>query len=785
MKVPGKIPAHLAAGVDTYISRFDEAIHRLPDEKRPARVRDCCIGLAGLPRVWAASDFIANTCIANPLLLFELATSGTLDRAARPDSVAAEVRDTVGCCDNEEELHRRLRQARMRHMVLTGWRDLDRRATLEETMSSMSALADTCISTALEHHDRWLCRRHGQPCDGNGDRAHLVVLGLGKLGGIELNYSSDVDLVLAYSSPGSTRSSDSQARLLDNQEYFTRLGRKLVTALDPVTRDGFVFRTDLRLRPNGDSGPLVLSFPAMEHYYQTHGRNWERYALVKARAIAGPQKEADELLQMLKPFVYRKYLDFGAFDSIREMKGMIERELRGGANRLDIKLGRGGIREVEFLVQSYQLIRGGRDKKLQTQSLYTAMQVLLNLNVLEPRVHQQLLDGYRFLRNVEHRLQMVADRQTQTLPASDEDRLRLAWSMGFAGWDTFLAQLDLYRERIHDQFKSILEEPGESSQPHSPANGQLLSVWEGRISDEQAGEILAAQGFARANSTPQLLRGFRQGRLYQAFSGVERDRIDRLLPLALVQAAQHADAERAMSAFILVIEAIGRRSAYLSLLIENPIALRQLLHLCAASPWVSRHIGQNPVILDELLHPIVDIRERGKKDIAGELEQRLAQLDGDDEEGHLNALREFQHAQVLRVAAADVSGVLEVEDIHRSLTSLAEVLMQRVFDDSRAHVKAKTGQVPGTAGVIAYGKFASAELGYHSDLDVVVCYLPGKTGDTGNAHEQEYFYSRIGRRLIHLLTVRTQAGILYELDMRLRPSGRSDYARTSQPCAVK
>jgi glutamate-ammonia-ligase adenylyltransferase len=251
------------------------------------------------------------------------------------------------------------------------------------------------------------------------------------------------------------------------------------------------------------------------------------------------------------------------------------------------------------------------------------------------------------------------------------------------------------------------------------------------------------------------------------------------MPLALAQAARHADAERAIRAFVLVIEAIGRRSAYLSLLIENPIALKQLLHLCAASPWVSRHIGQHPVILDELLHPIVDIRERGKSDLSEELVERLTQVEPGDEEGQLNALREFHQAQVLRIAAADVSGVLEVGDVHRSLTELAEVLLQQVFDDSVEHVKSRNGEMPGHAGIIAYGKFASAELGYHSDLDVVVCYLPATGGGNGSGHEQEYFYSRVGRRLIHLLTVRTQAGILYDLDMRLRPSGRSGTLVTS------
>ena len=472
---------------------------------------------------------------------------------------------------------------------------------------------------------------------------------------------------------------------------------------------------------------------------------------------------------MLRPFFYRKYLDFGAFDAIREMKRLIEREMKHRQTLDNIKLGWGGIREVEFLVQCHQLIRGGREKSLQTGSLYVAMEALVAKGVLDAEDAKHLRASYEFLRNTEHRLQMAADRQTQQLPSSEQEKLRLAGSMWFATWWEFDAELDRRRTYVHDQFSKILAE----SEGEKDSEEQLLgNLIHGGLEDVEALSELQAMGLRSAESIPGLLRGFRGGRLYQAYSSIERDRIDRLLPMALETMKSHADASRSLSGFINVIEAIGRRTAYLSLLIENPVALSQLLRLCGASPWISNHIGNNPVVLDELLHPIVDIRNRSRSDLAVELDARLAQVEENDEEARMNTLREFHHAQVLRIAAADVSGVLDVDDVHGALTDLGEVLLQVVFGDAVQFASRKLGKPPGDAGVIAYGKFASRELGYYSDLDLVVCYR--EAGATqASAAEREYYYARAGRRFIHLVTTRTSSGVLYEIDMRLRPSGRS------------
>lgn len=773
---PHCLPAELRHSFACAWQRFDESCAA----PGGASLRATAASRPELPRVWAASDFVASACIRQPRLLAELIAGGELDRSCPPRELTGRIRRELAHCRDPAELDSRLRKTRRREMVRLAWRDLSAAGDLDEIMEGVSALAEGCIDAALNHHHAWLSARFGAPRDARGQAVGMVVLGLGKLGGGELNYSSDVDLIFAYDGAGQTDG----ARAISNQEYFVKLGRKLVASLEQVTAEGFVFRADMRLRPNGESGPLALSFDAIEQYYQIHGRGWERYALIKARAVAGDRRAGARLQRMLLPFVYRKYLDFGAFDSIREMKRLIERELQKKGMQDDIKLGRGGIREIEFLVQSHQLIRGGRNRALQTQSLYQAMRGLVEAGVFDEPTRAGLLEDYRFLRNTEHRLQMFADRQTQRLPDSAENRLRLAWSMGFDTWARYLRQLNRHRDRIHRAFGDIVGPPAGGKT--DATEGALADLWQGLLDESAANQALAAAGFSAPEKVASLLGEFRNGRLYQASFGIDRSRIDRIMPLALRQAGGRDNAGQAIAAFISVVESIGRRTAYLVLLIENPLALGQLLSLCAASPWITHHIGRHPVVMDELLSPPVDVRARGAAEIGEELAHSLAQVDADDLEARMNAMREFNHAQVLRVAAADVLGVLDAGDVCGALGQLAQVVLQQAFDDALELVGGKLRAPPACAGVIAYGKFASGELGYHSDLDIVVCYDPISSTAAPNAADEaeieaeiEYYYSRVGRRLIDLLTTRTHAGQLYELDMRLRPSGHSGTMVTS------
>ncbi len=731
---------------------------------------DRVLGRQELPLVWVASDFVALWCIRNPDDLTALLNTGDLERTYTPGEMRSRLDGFLQAVTDENALDERLRRFRQREMVRVAWRDLAGIGTLEDTIRDVSDLADACVDEALAHHHGWLSQRFGTPRDEMGNPARMVVLGLGKLGGRELNFSSDIDLIYAYDGGGDT-DGDKQ---ISNQEFFIKLGRKIVGSLDRIDAAGFVFRTDLRLRPNGDSGPLVLSFAAMEHYYQTHGRDWERYALIKARVVAGDKSSGAELLQMLRPFVYRKYLDFSAFDAIREMKTLIERQLQSSGNANDIKLGRGGIREIEFMVQNHQLIRGGRENALQTSSLYAAMEALVDLGVMEMADADQLRDSYRFLRNLEHRLQMVADRQTQKLPETPPEQARIAAAMGCAHWPALAEALVQHRDAVHGLFSRVLESPDNAAA--DPLVSRLDALWRGQLDAEPAFDTLHTAGFSQHKDVPGMLNQFREGSLYRAFSNVERDRLDRLMPMALREAGRGPDAERAVTAFVSVVEAIGRRSVYLSLLIENPLALRQLIHLCAASPWISRHIGRHPVVLDELLQPIDGSMAFSREGLLEELNRRLDQVEPGDEEAGMNVLREFQHAQVLRVAAADIAGELDGPGVEHNLTLLAEVLLAQVLEDARTRVEKKQGPPPGRVAIIAYGKFAAGELGYHSDLDIVVFFEPD---GASTATQAEYFFSRVGQRLIHLLSTRTHAGALYELDMRLRPSGRSGTLVTS------
>ncbi len=723
-----------------------------------------------LPLVWCASEFIANWCIRQPQSFAAMLETGRIESAITEPEWQSYQAELLESSVDEKTLDKELRAFRQRCMVLIAWRDIAGLAEVEETIAALSRLAEVCLQIAITQHQKWLVVRAGTPRNESGEESQIICLGLGKLGGAELNFSSDIDLIFAYSHSGQTDGS----KVMDNQAFFTRLVQKVVGSLDRVDAGGFVFRTDLRLRPNGESGPVVLSFAAMEHYYQTHGRDWERYALIKARVVAGAESVGKELTDLLRPFVYRKYLDYSAFDSIREMKHLIERQLGSGGVEDDVKLGRGGIREIEFLVQNFQLIRGGREQCFRTQSLYKAIDVMTEQGIMDKESVERLIAAYRFLRNTEHRLQMVADRQTQTLPIEEIERTRLAVSMGFADWDTYLTELDHHRDFVQGVFNEALTDPVDAETDSDLDT--LSAIWQQETDGDQAVFALQNLGIERAEECLKLLQQFYGGKLYQAYASIERQRLDRLMPLVLKEVVGSRQGFRTVSAFISIVEAIGRRSVYLSLLIENPLALQQLLKLCAASPWISRHIGRHPVVLDELIQPLESAFAQNKKELEAALKARLGEVEPGDEEAQLNALREFYHARVLRIAAADVSHKFDTERIHLSLTNLAEVLLQSVLEDAMRIVEKKQGKAPGEIGIIAYGKFAGGELGYHSDLDIVVCFEPDADA---SATAAEYYFSRVGQKLVHLISTRTQAGILFELDMRLRPSGRSGTLVTS------
>ncbi|MEO5574264.1 MAG: bifunctional [glutamate--ammonia ligase]-adenylyl-L-tyrosine phosphorylase/[glutamate--ammonia-ligase] adenylyltransferase [Gammaproteobacteria bacterium] len=737
-----------------------------------------------LYRVWAYSEFVAQTCTRHPQLFADLLKSGDLliDYAASEYEQKAQA--AVSNTKNEQELGASLRHLRTREMLRIGWRDLAGWADLHETLADLSALAAACIEAALDKLHAWQSKEFGVPQSASGIAQSMMVIGMGKLGARELNFSSDIDLIFAYPEDGETQGKRPR---MTNEEYFIRLAQRLINALAAVTADGLVYRVDMRLRPFGDSGPLVLSFGALEDYYQNHGREWERYAMVKARVVAGDEEQGKQLMDMLRPFIYRRYLDFGVFEALREMKEMIVREAQRRGLQDNIKLGQGGIREIEFIGQLFQLIRGGRDTRLQEPGILRVLEYLGQANYLPVQVSRQLSDAYIFLRKVENRLQEFADEQTHTLPTDETDRARLALSMKYENWLTFQHALVQYTGQVHTHFVQIFKTPqiSRSLESGKTAGADLNGLWQGTLDETQAAKLLEAAGFTDAPEAVRLLNQLHQGHHYRALSDRGRRRMDSLMPLlvAAVGAAEQADVT--LMRLVNLIEAIAQRTAYLALLVENPLALSQLVKLCAASPWISALLTRHPLLLDELLDTRRLYSPLDRANLESELRQILLRIPEHDLEQQMEALRNFKQVHVLRVAAADTAGVLPLMIVSDYLTAIAELILQQVLNLAWHHLVARHGDPnclvkgkPYTAGfaIVAYGKLGGIELGYGSDLDIVFLHdTEGEGQHTAGPKsiDNTVFFARLGQRIVHILNAHTPAGVLYEVDVRLRPSGAS------------
>lgn len=769
-----RLPVELRPLAEAHWRAFREHLPRLPHDGTET-------WLAALPKLFACSDFVARTCAQHPDLLGELIESRDLLRAYETGELTRRVARALTGAPDEHALKMRLRQLRRREMLRIAIRDLAGWADLPEVLVTLSELADSCIDAALAWLSHGMQEEFGIPRGSDGAPVGLVVLGLGKLGGHELNFSSDVDLILTYSEEGETSGG---RRSLSHGEFFVRLSQSLIRVLSEPTADGFVFRVDTRLRPFGSSGPLALSFDAMEHYYQAHGREWERYALIKARASAGDRAAGEELLARLRPFVYRRYLDYGALEAIRGMKEMIAREVERKSMADNVKLGPGGIREIEFIAQALQLIRGGREPALRERTTLKALSLLAAAEHLEQAAVQTLSKAYHFLRRTEHCIQMIADQQTHNLPREPLDRARVAIAMGFADWESFHAALARERALVQSQFTGLL------GMVEKPANetDAFAVLWSGGMDKDHAVPILAHAGYQDAERVYAFLSELRESSAYQALSTEGRARVDKFIPLLLRETASAPEPDVTISRLIQLCEAIGRRTAYFSLLIENPHALTQLINLAAASPWIAGWISQHPVLLDELLDPrgLYELPDRTV--LEAELKARLESLAPDDLEAQMEVMREFRHAHMLRIAAADIGPGLPSDQVGMRLAQLAEVLIAACLDLSFRLMTERHGSPGATAQspapgfvVIGYGKLGSLELGYASDLDMIFLYDETEGGMTTGARPipNELFFARLGQRLINLLTTRTPAGILYQVDMRLRPSGNAGPLVTS------
>ena len=760
-----------------YVEREWQSFCEAAPEAAPRPIADEAFA-ASLVKVWACSDFVAKTCVRHPAMLSALLDSGRLQTDDGAEHFAEQLGEALAGVTDDNSLGVVLRQFRRREMVRIAWRDLAGWAELDETLADLSALASACVDQALNRLDQWQQAEFGTPMgEESGEPQQLVVLGMGKLGAGELNYSSDIDLIFAYPEEGQTQGG---RRQLSNSEYFIRLGRRLITALDQRTAEGYVFRVDMRLRPFGDTGPLAVSFDAMEDYYQVHGREWERYAMVKAAVIAGDREAGAELMAILRPFVYRRYLDYGAFESLREMKEMIAREVQRKGMENNIKLGPGGIREVEFIGQAYQLIRGGRDRALQIRPIQQVLKLLAEMDSLPDYVVTTLIEAYRFLRRAENRLQAMADQQTHTLPRDEADRQRLALAMGFETWAAFEGELRAQMAAVHDAFEQVFVAP---QREQAAAQGSAFdAVWSGSAAAETAAQALRDQGYEQPEAVLQVLQRLREGAAFRSLSKRGHERLDRLMPLLLGAVAAEEQPEQVLTRVINLLEAIVRRTAYLALLVENPMALSQLVQLCAASPWIARHLARYPILLDELLDARSLYAPLDRAGLEAELNQTLAQLDNDLEQ-QMDALRHFKQTNVLRVAAADVMGAFPLMMVSDHLTEIAEVVLAQVVRIAYDYLEHRHGRPRSQDGgpecepgfiVLAYGKLGGIELGYGSDLDLVFLHDDSALGQStagDNSVDNSVFFARLGQRIIHIMTAHTPAGTLYEVDPRLRPSG--------------
>jgi glutamate-ammonia-ligase adenylyltransferase len=722
-------------------------------------------------RVLASSEFVAAACERSPALVQQLVDSGNLFTRLAEGEFAAQIAEQVtGASD--AELMESLRRFRKRHMVRIAWRDIAGWADLDETLSDLSALADACIDLAYRRMYEALTARYGVPRGAESGRAQpMMILAMGKLGGRELNFSSDIDLILLYPEEGETDG----ARSIDNAEFFLRLGQKIVQLLATPTVEGFVYRVDLRLRPFGDSGRLALGFGAFEHYLQQHGRDWERYAYVKARPLTAVDEYAALYQDVLRPFVYRRYLDFGVFESLRDMKAMIAREVERRELQDDIKLGPGGIREIEFIVQAFQLIRGGSDPRLQSRELRAVLPLLIGQRLLRAEAVAELDAAYRYLRVVENRLQQWNDEQTHQLPDDEAGRSRLAMAMNVPSWDALQDQLQRHRERIAHHFAHTVFGPGGAAPAQAaPASFDLADP------AEERSRKLQAAGFVDLPPIVEMFDELQAGAYYRRLDETGRRRLHELFTRVLPLIARSVSPALALGRIIRIIERIGGRTVYLALLNENAAALQRLVALCAQSQFLADQIASQPLLLDELIDERLVDEAPTRVQFATELATRRAAMQGEDPEQQVDILRQFQSAAIFRVAVADLIGGLPLMKVSDRLTDIAELIVQEALTLAWTQISLRHGQPRCDDGrlarmiVVAYGKLGGLELGYGSDLDLVFLHdSSGETQRTDGAQpiENGLFFQRLGQRLVHLLTVHTASGRLYEVDTRLRPGG--------------
>jgi len=714
-----------------------------------------------LRRLLLASDFAYQTLRHEPTLLDARGLERLRDPA--PASARVALLAETGADDFSSQL-RRFRRAEALRLV---FRDVNGLDELADTLSGTTDLYETLIAAALHGAETRMRARYGIPRNVQGEPQSLVVMALGKLGGGELNFSSDVDLILAFPEAGETDG----ARALDNAEFFARVAREFVRSLSETGTQGIAARVDLRLRPFGEAGPVAASFASMEQYYQREGRDWERYAWIKARPVAGDIGAGKRLLELLRPFVYRRYFDYTALQGLREMKALIDAEVARRDLADHLKLGPGGIREIEFIVQLQQLIRGGRDPALRVQGLLPALEVCARRGYLSSARAKVLREAYAFLRRLENRVQMFADQQTHSLPQDPLSRARLAITSGYSDWDALQTALDAHRARVGEAFAAVLLPRTED---HAPVESSEAgdNLWRATRAQTLDAEALQSAGFVADDALTSALAG---AAALRGLSARGRERLDHLLPL-LIEAARKT---RAPNAALInlgkLVQAIARRSAYLALLEEHPAARARLARLCAEDAWLAARVIAQPLLLDDVLDPRLEHLPDDEDLIACELIDAVREEK--DPEDALAAVAEWRDSFVLRAGLALRDGHTDAVTTSRRLADAAGAVTAAVLELASRELIAQHGRLPGDASgfaVIGYGSLGGCELGFASDLDLVFVYdavRAATTSEGARPLEGTRWYARLAQRVVHWLSTPTRGGRLYEIDTRLRPDG--------------
>ena len=752
-----------------------------------------------LATLCALSPYIARTCRQYPEALLELLELDVFDDTAVPPTLATLETDLQSAFDAlhdkaslvdvtrtafEALQMQTLRRFRHKQMLRILIRDITGIASLDETLLQLSLCADACIRCAADWADAHCVSRFGEPYSQDGVRQRLIVLGMGKLGGYELNVSSDIDLICLFPSSGS---SDGQ-KSIDNGDFFRRVVQQLTRLLNSPTADGFVYRVDTRLRPFGESGPLVINFDGLENYYLTQGRDWERYAMIKARAITGDTASLSELDELITPFVYRRYLDYNAIESLRELKRKIALSLRQKQMVDNLKLGAGGIREIEFIAQAFQLVRGGRDTRLRQRSLRAVLDELAQQGLMSQDEVDNLHEAYDFLRRAENAVQMMRDEQLHSLPVDEEDKQRLLCLMGFMDWQVFRDDLATHQNRVDHMFNALFRDDGQTDAP-DPVDNAARDSWAVlssiELEEQDYADALTAYGFKPTDELMASVASVCRGAYYQRLTARGQERVDEIVPRLMQATRGQSAADEVLSRCLKFVRSVAGRSGYLQALIDKPSALALLVKLFGESLWLANFVTRQPVVLDELLiHGSVEAWPDATS-VRKETLSMVARLHDEELDVQMDTLRQFRQAREFRIAIAELTGELPLMKVSDQLTWLAESLIEAVLLLVEKPLREKHGEpqclvdgkpAPTDVGVIAYGKLGGIELGFGSDLDLV--FVHSSYGDRQQTSgekpvDNSVYYVRLAQKFVHFMTTATPAGILYEIDLRLRPNGSS------------